>query len=342
MGLGAFPAVSLADARKARDEAERLVREGRDPIAARDDDRLALAKKPTFGEAAADLIASKSGEWRNAKHRAQWTSTLETYCATIWSKHVDEIDTGAVLSVLQPVWTTKPETASRLRGRIEAVIDAARARGHISTGAANPARWRGHLQALLPRRAKLSRGHHAALPYAQLPAFLTRLRQADGFGARALEFAVLTAARSGEVLGAMWNEIDLKAKVWTIPAARMKAGREHRVPLSAPALAILEAMAKVRSGDFVFPGRRSGQPLGATAIRDAMQSLKVGDATPHGFRSTFRDWCGEETDFARELAEAALAHVVGDAAEQAYRRGDAIEKRRALMDAWATLCGGGK
>ena len=228
MGLGGFPEVSLADARKARDGAERLARDGHDPIAARYAARKPDEGKPTFGEAANALIAAKAAEWRNAKHRAQWRTTLEVYAAQLWPMPVEEIDTAAVLAVLQPIWRSKPETASRLRGRIETVLDAARARGHIPRNEANPARWRGHLDKLLSKRQRLTRGHHAAMSYAEVPAFLASLRQREAMAALALEFLILTAARSGEVLGARWAEFDLEGKVWTVPAARMKAGREHR------------------------------------------------------------------------------------------------------------------
>jgi integrase len=264
--------------------------------------------------------------------------TLREYAAPLRSKHVDEITTEDVLAVLQPIWREKPETASRLRGRIEAVLDAARARGFIPRNEANPARWRGHLDHLLPKRGKLSRGHHAALPYAELPAFLASLREREAVAALALEFTILTAARSGEVLGARWLEIDLATKVWAVPAARMKAAREHRIPLSAAALAILEKLAEAKTGEYVFPGRSADRPLSVMAMEMVLRRMKVEGVTVHGFRSAFRDWAGNETHFAREIAEAALSHVVGDKAEQAYRRGDALEKRREMMEAWAAWC----
>jgi integrase len=259
--------------------------------------------------------------------------TLETYATPVWSMPIDEVDTAAVLSVLQPIWQAKPETASRLRGRIEAVLDFAKAHGQRE--GENPARWRGHLDKLLPKRQKLTRGHHAAMPYRDVPAFLVSLRQREAIAAMALEFLILTAARSGEVLGARWPEIDFEAKVWTVPAARMKGGREHRVPLSGRALAILERLAEVRTNDWVFPGQRAGAGHSGMALEMILRRMKVEGATVHGFRSAFRDWCGEETSFPREVAEAALAHVAGDATERAYRRGDALEKRRKLMGAWA-------
>lgn len=336
MGLGGFPAASLADARKARDDAERIVREGRDPIAARAQAREEPAAKPTFGEVADALIAAKEGEWRNSKHREQWKMTLLKYAAPLRSKPVDEIDTAAVLDVLKPMWAAKPETASRLRGRIEAVLDAAKAQGQRS--GENPAAWRGHLSHLLPKRQKLSRGHHAAMAYADLPAFMASLRGRDAVAALALEFCILTATRSGETLGAQWCEIDTEKKVWTVPAKRMKAAREHRIPLSERALAIVKALEEGKTGDFVFPGRKANRPLSNMAMEMMLRRMKVEDITVHGFRSAFRDWAGNETHFPREIAEAALAHVVGDKAEQAYRRSDALEKRRALMAAWASHC----
>jgi integrase len=336
MGLGGFPAVSLADARRLRDEAERLLREGRDPIASRDLAREERAARPTFGEIADKLLAAKEGEWRNEKHRQQWRASLTEFAAPLRSRPVDEIDTAAVLAVLTPHWLVKPETASRLRGRIEAVLDAAKAASHRS--GENPAAWRGHLSHLLPKRQRLSRGHHAAMPYADVPAFVAKLREREALAALALEFCILTATRSGEVYGARWSEIDLAAKVWTVPAARMKAAREHRVPLSERAMAILEKLFEARTGDFVFPSPRGNRPLSHMGMPKVLSRLEVDGVTVHGFRSAFRDWAGNETHFAREVAEAALAHAVGDLSEQAYRRGDALEKRRELMAAWAAWC----
>ena len=335
LGLGGFPEVSLELARDKAAEARKLAKAGKSPVEARREAERAEDGKPTFGKCADDFLAAKSSEWRNEKHRAQWAMTLTKYAEPLRSKPVDEIDTEAVLEVLTPLWQKTPETASRLRGRIETVLDAARARGFIPRNEANPARWRGHLDKLLPKPSKLSRGHHAALPYAELPAFIARLREREALAALALEFAVLTAARSGEVLEARWNEIDLAAKVWTVPAIRMKAGREHRVPLSGRALEILGKLSETRTGEYVFPGQRAGRPLSNMAMEMVLRRMGVDGVTVHGMRSAFRDWAGNETHFAREVAEAALAHVVGDKAEQAYRRGDALEKRRELMEAWA-------
>ena len=338
-GLGPRELVSLAQARELASRMRESLARGVDPLEARAAERRAGAGRVTFGQAADALLASKEKAWRNEKHRAQWRMTLETYAASLRAIPVADVSTQDVLRALEPIWTKKPETASRLRGRIEAVLDSARVAGHIDDRAPNPARWGGHLEMLLPRPTKLSRGHHAAMPYKNVPAFVAKLRQAEGFSARALELAILTAARSGEILGANWGEVDLEAKVWTIPAARMKAAREHRIPLAAPAVRLLEQLAKVKTGDFVFPGQKRGKPLSVMALDMALRRLKAGAVTVHGFRSSFRDWAGEETSFPREIAEAALAHVVGDKAEQAYRRGDALEKRRKLMDAWSKFLG---
>jgi integrase len=342
MGLGSFPEVSLADARERALAERKLARGGVDPIAERRKISEEAAVIPTFGALADEHISAHESSWRNAKHRDQWRMTLAVYAEPLRSKLVNEITTEDVLAVLKPLWQAKPETASRLRGRIENVLNAAKAKGFRS--GENPAAWRGHLDNLLPRRSKLTRGHHAALEYAKLPAFMLSLREREGAAARCLEFAILTAARSGEALGARWEEIDEDGKVWAIPAARMKAAREHRVPLTGRALAILAEMREARISEFVFPGRRRDRPLSVMALEMILRRMGA-DVTTHGFRSTFRDWAGNETHFPRELAEHALAHVIGDKAEQAYRRGDALEKRRALMAAWEDYCGpaeGGK
>ncbi len=337
MGLGPAGAVPLAEARRLRDEARRTLASGANPIEARRDAKVrARFTKPTFGEIADVLIEAKGAEWRNEKHKAQWVMTLRDYCATLRAKPVDEIDTEAVLGVLKPIWLEKPETASRLRGRIEAVLDAAKAQGHRA--GENPAAWRGHLAHLLPKRGKLTRGHHAAMPYDDVPAFIAKLRERDAIAAMALELCILTATRTNEVLGARWSEIDFESKVWTVPAERTKPGRPHRIPLSDRALAILEKLAEAKTGKLVFPGQRKGKSLSSMAMEMVMRRMKVENATVHGFRSSFRDWAGNETHFRREIAEAALSHVIGDKAEQAYRRGDALEKRRVLMDAWAAHC----
>lgn len=334
MGLGGLVAVPLAKAREMAAAARAAVYAGEDPIASK---RIEAPRVPTFGEAADAFIEAMSPQFRNAKHIAQWKMTLTEYAAPFRSKAVDAITTDDVLGVLQPIWLTKPETASRLRGRIERVLDAARAKGHRS--GENPALWRGHLANLLPKRQKLSRGHHAAMDFRDVPAFVDQLRKREAVSARALEFTILTAARSGETLGATWREIDLTGSVWTIPAGRMKSGREHRVPLTPPLLAMLEEM-KILGGapaDYLFPGARRGRPLSVMAMDMILRRMKV-DITTHGFRSSFRDWAGEMSPFPRELAEAALAHAVGDQTERAYRRGDALEKRRKMMEAWADYC----
>ncbi|WP_424360140.1 tyrosine-type recombinase/integrase [Methylocystis parvus] len=336
MGLGPADAVSLAEARRLRDEARRTLVGGENPIEARREAQKAKAGKPTFGAMADALIESKASEWRNPKHRAQWVMTLRDYGAPLRAKPVDEIDTESVLAVLKPIWLEKPETASRLRGRIEAVLDAAKAQGH-RTGE-NPAAWRGHLSHLLPKRGKLTRGHHAAMAYADLPAFVAQLREREALAAMALELCILTATRTNEVLGARWSEIDFALKVWTVPAERTKPGRPHRIPLSTRAMTMLEKLSTAKTGEYVFPGQRDGKPLSNMAMEMVLRRMNARGVTVHGFRSAFRDWAGNETPFPREVAEAALSHVVGDKAEQAYRRGDALEKRRALMEAWAQFC----
>ena len=335
MGLGALRDVSLAEVRAAAAVAREHVRSGRDPILERARARVVATGVPTFGEMAEQLIESIETGFRNEKHRYQWRQTLTEYAKPLRAKPVDAIVTEDVLECLTPIWQSKAETAARLRGRIERVLDAARAKGYRT--AENPARWRGHLESLLPKRQRLTRGHHAALPFSEVPDFLARVRDMEGYGARALEFLILTATRTGEVIGTRWDEIDFSEKVWTVPASRMKAGREHRVPLAARALQILNDMVAVRTSDFVFPGFRRDRSLSNMAMR--MTARRAGiTQTVHGFRSAFRDWAGERTNFPREIAEAALAHVVGDATERAYRRGDALEKRRALMEAWAAFC----
>ena len=334
-GLGSADVVPLAAARDKAREARKLLEAGQNPIEAKRQAAIVKAEKPTFGQAADALMASKESEWRNPKHRAQWRMTLTKYAAPLWLRPVDEIDTAAVLAVLKPLWQTTPETASRLRGRIEAVLNSAKAQGHRS--GENPAAWRGHLSHLLPKRGMLTRGHHAAMAYADVPAFIAELRTRESLAALALEFTILTAARSGEVLGARWSEIDMVAKVWTIPAERMKATREHRIPLCDRAAAVLERLAQAKTGEFVFPGQRAGKPPSNAAMDQLLRRMGQKGVTVHGFRSAFRDWTGNETHYQREVAEAALAHVVGDKAEQAYRRGDALEKRRALMEAWANF-----
>jgi integrase len=337
MGLGPLSAVPLARARELAAECRALLANGINPIEARRAKKAAPTRK-TFGAFANSFIELNQPGWRNAKHRQQWTNTLRDHAKPLRSKQLDAITTEDVLAVLKPIWQAKPETASRLRGRIERILDAAKVSG-LRSGE-NPARWRGHLQALLPKPKKLSRGHHRAMAYADVPGFVARLRERQAIAALALEFVILTSARSGEALGGQWSEIDVEARLWTVPGSRMKSGRDHTVPLPDRALAILEEAKKFGSGEgFIFPGQRPNRPLSGMALEVLLRRMDISHATPHGFRSAFRDWCGETTSFAREVAEAALAHAVGDQTERAYRRGDALAKRRKLMDAWAAYCG---
>ena len=335
MGLGPYPEVGLAEAREKALDGRRLAKGGVDPIEQRRKENVAV---PTFGQMADTVAADLSHGFRNDKHKSQWTMTLTVYAKAIRDKPVNAIDTEHVLGVLKPIWETKRETASRLRGRIEKVLSAAKAKGFRS--GENPAAWRGHLDHLLSARSKLASSHHAALPYSDVPSFVGKLRERDGAAALGLEFGLLTAARSGEVRGARWDEIDLAAKVWTIPPVRMKAAREHRVPLSDRAAAIVEQMQAAKVSEYVFPGQLPGRPLSKEALAKVLCRMGVENATVHGMRSSFRDWAGNETHFPRELAEHALAHVIGDKAEQAYRRSDALARRRELMDAWAWHCEG--
>ncbi|MDR6870127.1 integrase [Bosea sp. BE125] len=356
-GLGSAGTVSLAQARDFAGAARLALKNGKDPLAA--EPALPVADKPTFGAAAGDYVKAMAPGWRNPKHVDQWRTTLgineadasklridaaaekahRSALAALRALRVDEVETEHVLAVIAPIWKEKPETASRLRGRIEAVLAAASAKGQRRS--ANPAQWRNHLDRLLPKRRKLSRGHHAAMPFPDVPAFMKRLTALKSPSACALRFTILTAARSGETFGATWREFDLEQAVWTVPGARMKGGREHRVPLSVPAVAALDEMSRVgRVPDaFVFFGRNTHKPLSNMAMDMVLRRLQL-DVTVHGFRSSFRDWCGETTSFPREVAEAALAHLVGDETERAYRRGDALAKRRELMEAWAAFCAG--
>jgi integrase len=340
MGLGPIATINLANAREmaANCRANRL--RGIDPIEARKSERaeteLAAARAMTFDQCRDTYIEAHEAGWRNEKHRQQWRNTLQAYVTPVFGKMpVQAIDVALVMKVLEPIWSTKPETASRVRGRIESVLDWARARGY-RTGE-NPARWRGHLDDLLPRPSKVRRvQHHAALPYSKVGAFMAKLREQKGGAARALEFIILTAARSGEGRGAKWSEID--GAIWTVPPERMKREREHRVPLSRAALAILSKAKSVARGDLVFPGQESDKPISDTALAKVLGRVGYGDVTIHGFRSTFRDWVAETTNFPREVAEMALAHAVSDEVEAAYRRGDLFNKRVKLMDTWAAFC----
>jgi integrase len=347
MGLGALADVSLADARVKAQDARKLIAAGIDPIDARHETRAKIAVERasalTFKAAAESYIEAHAASWRNPKHATQWPNTLRDYVYPVIGKlPVAAVNVGHVIKILEPIWTKKPETASRVRGRVEAVLDWAKARGY-RTGE-NPARWRGHLENLMPKRGKLQAvKHHPALPYDEAGAFMADLKEQEGTAPLAFRFLILTAARTSEVIGARWSEIDLGKGVWTIPAARIKTGREHRVPLSAPALVILKALPEARASDkddaFVFPGGRKGKPLSTNALLAVLDRMGRDTITAHGFRSTFRDWCAEQTNYPREVAEAALAHAVGDKVEAAYRRSDLFEKRTQLMKDWATYCG---
>lgn len=340
MGLGGYPAVTLAQVKEKARDARELVDRGIDPIQQRREAKSALladaAAGKTFSQCVTDYVDAKSAEWRSPKHRQQWSNTLDQYAKpTIGKLLVRDVTLAHVLKILEPIWTTKTETASRVRGRIESVLDWATVRGYRSGD--NPARWRGHLDKLLPAPTKVAKvEHHAALDVKELPAFMAALREQKGTGARALEFAILTAARSGEVRGATWSEFDLEAGIWTIPAERMKAGKEHRVPLSPATLKLLRALPRIERCDLVFPSPTSKvlSDMTLTAVTRRMEA----DAVPHGFRSTFRDWASEFTNYPRDVAEMALAHAIGDKVEAAYRRGELMEKRRRMMNDWAKFC----
>lgn len=331
MGLGSFSDTSLAEARNRCSAARALVKSGVDPLAKSGQQSSA----PSFSAMAEKFIALKGGGWRNEKHRQQWSNTLRDYAKPIADTPVDAITTEDVLACLVPIWKAKPETASRVRMRIENVLDAAKARGHRS--GENPATWKGNLAHLLPARSKLSRGHQRALHYDHVPAFMQSLRQRQGVAAKALEFTVLNAVRTSETLNAMWSEFDLDDKVWTIPAIRTKTSTQLRVPLTDDAVLILREMRALGS-EWVFPATSLKGPLSINAMRSVVIRMGIGEqATVHGFRSSFRDWAGETTDFPRDIVEMCLGHAVGSAVERAYRRGDALDRRRAIMKAWANF-----
>jgi integrase len=341
-GLGSYPDVSLAEARELATECRRMRRNGIDPIdsrrAARAQEKLETAKMMTFRQCGDAYIESHKAGWRNPKHAAQWPATLEAYAYPIFgSLPAQAVDIGLVMKVIEPMWQTKTETASRLRGRIESILDWATTRGYRQ--GENPARWRGHLENLLPKKSRVRRvEHHAALPYTELGGFMAALRGQDGIVARALEFTILTASRAGEAISARWSEVNLTERIWVVPAERMKAGREHRVPLSDRVIEILDDMARVGENEFVFPGARKRRPISAASFFKLLRRMGRGDLHTHGFRSVFSDWCSERTNFPAEVREMALAHAVGDKVEAAYRRGDLFQKRRQLMDAWARVC----
>lgn len=349
MGFGGWPAVSLADARECAAEARGQLAKGTDPIAARlaaaQKARLEAARAVTFKACAEALIGSHEGTWRNPKHRQQWRNTLKTYAyPTIGNTPVADVDTAMVLQIIEPLWHTKTETAKRVRGRIERVLNSAKAKGFRQ--GENPAQWRGHLDQILPPPSKVRRVvHHPALPYRELPAFMVRLRGKKGVSARALEFTILTVARTNEALGAGFDEIDGRTKLWTVPADRMKGYREHNVPLCARALALVEEMSEQRVSGYIFPGMKRDEPLSDMALLEMVRGFGLVDKngngiTVHGFRSTFKDWAMEQTTYPDFLSEMALAHISGDKAREAYARAELIKKRRALMNAWESYCCG--
>jgi integrase len=342
LGLGPADTFSLKEARERARAARQLLTDGIDPI----DDRkarkaqlaAAKAKLLIFREATQRYFDQHEGKWRNPKHRAQFLSTLKQYAfPMLGNMAVSAIDTSAVLRAIEPIWMGKTETASRVRGRIESVLDWCTVRGY-RTGD-NPARWKGHLSEVLPARGQVAKvNHHAAMPFAELPPFMAELRKRKGAAARALEFAILSAARTGEVIGAKWDEIGLGEKTWMIPAGRMKGGKEHKVPLSERAIDLLRGLPTEDGNDFVFLGPRYGSGLSNMAMTQVLKRMDRGDVTVHGFRSTFRDWCSEQTNYPREVVEMALAHAIGDKVEAAYRRGDLLRKRQQLAEAWSKYC----
>tara|TARA_B100000929_G_scaffold289808_1_gene281559 strand:+ start:1049 stop:2239 length:1191 start_codon:yes stop_codon:yes gene_type:complete len=340
MGLGSFPDTGLAEARRKAENYRKLAKEGTDPIHARELETQQQST-PTFTNCAARYIQSHRRSWRNAKHARQWVSTLKTYARpVIGEMPVDEIDTHQILNILSPIWIAKTETAKRVQGRIENVLDFASA--HKYRDEANPARWRGHLDKLLPKPSKVQKvTHHPAMPYEQVAAFMGAVQDYNSVSSKALQLLILTATRTSEVLNAEWHEIDLVNATWTIPAKRMKASREHRIPLSHQALALITTLPSVKGNSFVFPGMKPSRPLSNMSLLQFMRGLGYGPSgdkgnyVPHGFRSSFRDWTGEVTSYPRDVAEMALAHAIENKVEAAYRRGDLFEKRRAMMQEWA-------
>jgi integrase len=343
MGLGPVHTISLAKAREKARQYRELLLEGIDPMEHRrgviDVALLEAATVMTFKECALAYIGAHEAAWKNQKHVQQWKNTLTTYAyPVIGNLPVQGVDTGLVMKVLEPIWVSKSETASRVRGRIEVILDWAKVRAYRM--GENPARWKGHLNTLLPSKSKVRRvRHHAALPYNQLGAFMVELRKREGFGALGLELTILTAARTGEIINATWDEIDLDNKLWIIAAERMKAGKKHRVPLSIPALAVLDKLLIARMSDFILPGKTKVHSISNMAFLQTLKRMKRPDLTTHGFRSTFRDWAAERTAYPHEVAEMALAHTVGNKVEAAYRRGDMFEKRQRIMEDWAAYCG---
>ena len=351
MGLGPYPEVSLADARDKARAARDVIRTGADPLAEKRKARAEVRRQVTFADAANDTIKAKAAEFRSEKHQKQWRATLDTYAAPIiGSMPVQDIEVADVKRVLEPIWSTKTETATRLRGRIEAVLAWATVHGHRNGD--NPARWRGNLDAVLPKPRRVAKAkHYPALSLNDAPAWFSDLRRRAGFATSALEFAALTAARSGEVRQATWDQVDIEAGLWTIPAEQMKAQREHRVPLTAPAIQLLSGMSRIGASPLVFPAARGGA-LSDMSLSACMRRINADrdggyldprskrPAVPHGLRSTFRDWAAERTEYPAEMAEMALAHTVGSAVERAYRRTDLFERRRAMMQDWAEFLTG--
>lgn len=342
MGLGPVHTVDLAEARQRARAARLLLLDGIDPIEHKRAEKAcraaAKAKLLTFREASEAFFNQHEGKWSNVKHRLQFVSTLKTYAfPVLGNMAVDQITTPEVLRAIEPHWLSKTETMNRVRGRIESVLDWATVRGYRSGD--NPARWKGHLSEVLPARGQVAKvNHHAALPHPDMPPFMAELRKREGVAARALEFSILTVARTGEVIGAQWSEFDLDAKLWKVPPGRMKGGREHRVALSDRAVALLRVLPTEDGNDFVFLGSRPGSGLSHMAMMQVLKRMGHDDITVHGFRSSFRDWCAERTNYPREVAEMALAHVIDDKTEAAYRRGDLLRKRQQLAEAWSKYC----
>lgn len=346
MGLGSLDSVNLARARELAKQYRAATKDKQtpsDPIAILQEEKSKrqqnAAKKITFKQCAEAYIKANRAGWKNAKHAQQWENTLEKYAYPILGEvAVSEIDTPLVTKCLVNIWTEKTETATRVRGRIESVLDWAKVSGFRQ--GENPARWRGHLDKVFPAATKVAKvKHHPALPFTEIGSFMAKLREREELGARALELTILTAARSGEVRGARWSEINLDEKIWVIPAERMKAGKEHRVPLAAPAVALLKELIRSEDKELVFPGAKPGKTISDMTLGAVLKRMDCPDITTHGFRSTFRDWCSEKTTYSNEVVEMALAHAIKNATEAAYRRGDMLEKRRALMNDWATYCG---
>jgi integrase len=335
MGLGGYPGVSLAKARLKAQIQRELISDGVDPLAARAKEKR-LPKVKTFGEAADHLVETLKADWSSEKYRQQWKRTVSHYCEPIRSLRVDKVDTDDVMRVLKPIWSTKEETARRLRSRVERILDYATAHGWRE--GENPARWKGHLKDLLPKRDSAKKNNFAAMPYEEIPEFVRSLREQEGSSALALEFTIHTAARTNEALGATWDEIDFDKAIWSTPASRMKGKQEHIVPLTPQSLEVLQKAYQMKISDYVFPGGERERPLSNMSMNMLMRRMGIENATVHGFRSSFRDWCGDKTDYAREVAEAALAHKIGNKVEQAYRRRHALEKRQGLMADWSEYC----